>query len=378
MQTSIPEPAATAEAPAFGELLARFRSRFDRELADWIETKRRHTASEAPEAAELAEAVARLAGAGGKRLRPALVWFTAAACAEGAGGAPAEDATLPLALSTELLHTYLLLHDDIMDHAETRRGLPSAHAEFARRHGERGWRGDAGDFGVTAAILVGDLAHTWAHELVDDACRRLPAERGAAVERAFAATAQEVIAGQYLEIQLAQRGAGSAEELGRALRLKSGRYSVERPVQLGALAAGASTALLTPLATYGAALGEAFQLQDDVLGTFGDEGETGKPAAGDLEEGKFTFLVFHALDALPDAEAAALRHALGRPGLSDDEVLRLRSTIEESGALERVRGMIAERLDVARGALAEASPRLAGDGLAVLSGLVDYIAERRR
>ena len=88
--------------------------------------------------------------------------------------------------------------------------------------------------------------------------------------------------------------------------------------------------------------------------------------------------MFHALEALPGDEAAELRHALGRPGLSDDEVIRLRRTIEESGALERVRGMIAERLDTARAALAEASPRLAGDGLAVLSGLVDYIAERRR
>jgi geranylgeranyl diphosphate synthase type I len=374
--------AATAGEPAasdgFPALLATFRRRFDGEMAAWIEDKRRAVVAEAAEAEELAAAVARLAGAGGKRLRPALVWFTWQGCRHDDGGSGDDGgAVLHLGLAAELLHTYLLIHDDIMDHSATRRGLPTAHTAFARRHGDLGLVGDGADFGVTAAILSGDLAHAWAHELAESAGAALPAARRGAVAAAFAATAQEVISGQYLEILLAGRRRGSAEELARALRLKSGRYSVERPIQLGALAAGADDATRAALSVYGGAVGEAFQLQDDVLGTFGDAGETGKPVASDLEEGKFTFLVYHALQALPPAGAAELRDALGTSPLDGERVARLRRSIEECGALERVRGMIAERLQTARTALADPDCALSGDGRTVLTGLVEYVARRR-
>jgi len=380
--TTAPPPGAPRDAGAprvdgasgFHGLLAAFRRRFDGDMAAWIDGRRRAVAAEAAEAVELAAAVARLAGAGGKRLRPALVWFTWQGCRRGDG---ASDAVLRLALAAEMLHTYLLIHDDIMDHAATRRGLPTAHAAFTRRHGELGLGGDGEDFGVTAAILAGDLAHAWAHELAGGAAAVLPAARRDAVATAFHATAQEVISGQYLEILLAGRRRGSAEELARALRLKSGRYSVERPVQLGALAAGAGDATRAALAVYGGAVGEAFQLQDDVLGTFGDAGETGKPVASDLEEGKFTFLVYHALDVLPPAGAAELRDALGRSPLDGERVARLRRMIEECGALAKVRAMIDDRLETARTALADPDCALEGEGRTFLSGLLDYVAERR-
>jgi len=381
MQQTVPTDASAVAAGHFRELLEDYRQRFDRELAAWIAARRERFAAAVPEADEIAGAVARLATSGGKRLRPALVWFTWRACG---GGAATQEAVRSLGLAGELLHTYLLIHDDIMDHADTRRGLPTAHAELARRHRQRDWRGDADDFGRTGAILAGDLAHAWAHELVADAARRLPGERGEAVSRAFAATCQEVLAGQYLEVLLAQRGEGTADDLARVLRFKSGAYTVERPMQIGALAAGADASLGAPLSAYGRAVGEAFQLQDDVLGSFGDEAETGKPAASDLAEGKLTFLVFHALAGAGDGDAAALRDALGSGPLQPGQVARLRRIIETSGALGRVRGMIGERVDTARAALAElAAPSGRGaairdEGHAFLAGLVDYVAERRR
>jgi geranylgeranyl diphosphate synthase type I len=373
--SSSPETTALAGG-GLAVLLDRYRHRFDAELAAWLDAKRRAVAAETPEAAELVAAVARLATAGGKRLRPALVAFTAAAC--GGDGTGVDGAAGRLALASELLHTYLLIHDDIMDHAEQRRGRPAAHAAFAERHREAGLAGDGEDFGVTAAILAGDLAHAWAHELVADAVAALPEVRRRRVAAAFAATAQEVIGGQYLEILLSQRRTGSADELARALRLKSGRYSVERPIQLGALAAGADGPTVDALSIYGSALGEAFQLQDDVLGTFGDPGEVGKPTASDLEEGKFTFLVFHALEALPAGDAERLRSALGRRPLPQAELAELRELLVTSGALAKVQAMIAERLATARAAYSGLEARLAGDGRAFLAGLIDYVAERRR
>lgn len=361
-----------ATVSSFRELLEPFRRHFDDRLAAWIAAR--------PQQDALTGAVGRLAAAGGKRLRPALVWFAWRACGGTEEDTAGTGAVASLARAVELLHTYLLIHDDIMDHAATRRGEPTAHVEFARRMVDAGLEGDAADFGRTAAILAGDLAHAWAHELVDAACRELPAARRGAVERTFAAACQEVIAGQYQEIVTALRRDASEEELERVLQLKSGRYSVQRPVELGALAAGAGGALLDALSRYGAALGEAFQLQDDVLGTFGDSRATGKPVVSDLAEGKFTFLVYHALESAPPERADELRAALGDPELGPEQAARLRAIIEESGALERVRRRIGERLDVAREALAEAAEDLEerqdGEGRAFLAGLVDYVAER--
>src|SRR3954454_25314460 len=203
---------APAELAEFTALLAGFREKLDRALADWLEAKRGEAmAAVSPETLQLIDGVGQLATQGGKRLRPALVYYTYRAC----GGA-ADEEVLPLALSTELLHTYLLIHDDIMDHAEFRRGLPAAHVRFSDAHRAHGFHGDADDFGRSAAILLGDLAQSWAVEL---ACRVSTGRSigsgidGGELARCFSAMCQEVIGGQYLELQVAQRRAATEEEL---------------------------------------------------------------------------------------------------------------------------------------------------------------------
>jgi len=337
-------PAPGPAAERFASLLARFRARFEAELAAWLAARRRAVEAELPEALPLVDAAADLATAGGKRLRPALVHFTHLAC----GGAAGESA-LAIGMAVELFHAYLLVHDDVMDHAAVRRGLPAAHERFAALHRERGWGGDDDDFGRSAAILVGDLAHTWAAELFAGAAADGDAAgRRRELDRVFAALGAEVIGGQLLELRLAAQGGASEEELLRVLRLKSGRYSVERPIELGAVLAGAPSATRAALARYGRALGEAFQLQDDVLGLYGDAGAVGKPVGGDLAGGKYTFLVHLALERLDGAGAARLRAALGRPELAAAEAAAAAESIRACGALERVREMIDERLDEAR------------------------------
>jgi geranylgeranyl diphosphate synthase type I len=374
LPATAPRRPGGATAERFDELLAAYRARFQERLSGWLAAKRRELTAEVPEAAELVDAVAELAVAGGKRLRPALVHHTYLGC-----GGRAEAVVMPVALATELLHTYLLVHDDIMDHAEVRRGLPAAHVRFAAAHRAQGWRGDAVDFGRSAAILAGDLAHTWAVELFAEAGPAVPAAARAELDRCFAAMCGEVIGGQYLELRLALEQEASEDELLRVLRLKSGRYSVERPIQLGALLAAAPAATREALSRYGHALGEAFQLQDDVLGLFGDADAVGKPVGGDLEEGKYTFLIHHALaaaDATNAADAARLRAALGRPGLGSAEIAAVVGIIRRSGALERVKEMIATRLTTARSALAGLDLEPAGADF--LAGLVDGMEERRR
>ncbi len=383
--TSTPAPAAGRAAESFAALIADFRATVDRSLAEWIDGKRRQAAADAAGASaaaatlELIDGVAALTRQGGKRLRPALVFYTYHAC-----GGRDDFAALPLALATELLHTYLLIHDDIMDHAEVRRGQPAAHVRFREAHLAHRWRGDARDFGASVGILLGDLAHTWAVELFTSALVQVGGataddrRRAAELARSFSAMSQEVIGGQYLELLVALRGGtaeqAGAEELLSVLRLKSGRYTCERPIELGAILAGATAERRAVLTRYGGAIGEAFQLQDDLLGMFGDAETVGKPVGADLTEGKFTFLIHHALAAASPADRQAIDAAFGNPELAPAEVARVQRILEATGARARVGEMIEARLAIAADALAELS--LGGSGHAFFSGLLDYLRER--
>ena len=371
------EAPATDRPPAvpegFSGLLAGFREKLDRALDRWLEVKREEAAAAgSPETLELIDGVGQLATRGGKRLRPALVYYTYRGC----GGA-SDDEALPLALSTELLHTYLLIHDDIMDHAEVRRGLPTAHVRFRDAHRSDRLHGDADDFGRSVAILLGDLAQSWAVELASSvSAGRGPASRE--IVRCFSAMCQEVIGGQYLELLVAQRRAASEEELLRVLRLKSGRYTAERPIQLGALLAGAKPEILEELSRYGAAVGEAFQLQDDLLGMFGDPVSVGKPVDADLREGKYTFLIHHARRLATPEQLRVLEAALGRPEAGEAETAAALRVLEESGARAAVTAMTDERLRTARASLEAIAPDLHPDGRLFLAGLIDYLRERER
>ncbi len=366
---STDRPPAVPES--FHDLLAGFRARLERALDGWLEARRQDAAAgEAPEMLELIDGVGLLATHGGKRLRPALVYYTYRAFHGGS-----DDEVLPLALATELLHTYLLIHDDIMDHAEVRRGLPAAHVRFRDAHRHHGLQGDAADFGRSVAILLGDLAQSWAVELAAPAFPR----GGGELARCFSAMCQEVVGGQYLELLVAQRRAGTEEELLRVLRLKSGRYTCERPIQLGALLAGAPAGAFADLSRYGAAVGEAFQLQDDLLGTFGDSGTVGKPVDADLREGKYTFLIHRALQAAGPGQRHALKAALGNPDATSAQVDAAVRVLEETGARAAVTAMIAERLRAALAALAALAPfDLAPEGRLFLAGLIDYLGEREQ
>ncbi len=364
---------ASAEAAAFDALLDGFRAKLGDRLEAWLAGKRAEAvASTVPSDLDLIDGIARLMTHGGKRLRPALVYYSYRAL-----GGESDAAVLPLALATELLHTYLLIHDDIMDHSETRRGLPSAHASFRELHRTQGWRGDAAELGAAVAILLGDLAHTWAVEVFT----QVPVEgpRAAELNRAFSAMCQEVIGGQYLELLVAARRDSALqageEELLSVLRRKSGCYTAERPLQLGGILAGAEPGPLAALARYGGALGEAFQLQDDLLGMFGDPEKVGKPVGADLTEGKFTFLIFHALRSASPAERQALTAALGQPDLPVAEVTRVQRILESTGARAKVEAMVDERLSVARTALSGLD--LKEPGRTFLRGVVDYLRERR-
>jgi geranylgeranyl diphosphate synthase, type I len=295
------------------------------------------------ELAELVEALADLMH-GGKRLRPAFCYWGW----RGAGGQDREEIA-EAAASLELLQACALVHDDVMDRSDTRRGRPAAHRRFAARHRGSGWHGSADAFGVGAAILLGDLCLAWTDELLygsglgpDELARGKPV---------LDLMRTELMAGQYLDLLEQAQGGGSVERARQVIRFKSAKYTIERPLHLGAALAGASPELIATYSGYGLPLGEAFQLRDDVLGVFGDPVETGKPAGDDLREGKRTVLVAVALEQATPAQAATLHGLLGDPLLDADGVARLREVLVDTGALGRVESAIADLTDQALQAL---------------------------
>lgn len=278
---------------------------------------------------------ARLATSGGKRLRPAFCYWGHAAVT-----APADDdALIRAASSLELLHASLLVHDDLIDASDTRRGLPATHRAFeATLPGER-----AEAFGVAAAILTGDV-------LFDLSVTMFEASGmgSDALERArpiLQEMRSEVLFGQYLDVA-AGFGATAAQTLAqrlgqaeRVLEYKSARYSVAGPVQLGAALAGGSPEQLAALGAFGSLIGQAFQLRDDILGIFGDPELTGKPAGDDLREGKRTVIVLAAMERSDRADRARLEAVLGAAA-TDHDLEAARRIIMDSGALQAVESRI--------------------------------------
>ncbi|WP_372592855.1 polyprenyl synthetase family protein [Actinotalea sp.] len=306
---------------------------------------------------------------GGKRLRAAFCYWSWRA--HGPQGDDVEP-VLRVGAALELFQAAALVHDDVMDSSDTRRGRPSAHRAFEAMHESAGWSAPAAKFGESAAILLGDLALIASERELADAVAGLDGSVRAAVRATFDTMRTEVTAGQYLDV-LAQGvpfGHDPVADEARTreiIRAKSARYSVEHPMALGAALAGASEERLASCRAIGLPLGEAFQLRDDLLGVFGDPRSTGKPAGDDLREGKRTLLVVRALRDAAPADAALLRAGLGRADLDEEEITALREAIGRSGAVEQVDALITALADPALAALAAAD--LAEPGRSMLVSL---------
>lgn len=288
-------------------------------------------------------------------------------------------AVLDVACALELFHAAALIHDDVIDRSDTRRGRPAVHRLFAAMHRERGYRGQPEHFGISAAILLGDLLQSWSDELMNRACESTPDRAAAQAARAhFNRMRSEVAVGQYLDVLEEQRPgfAEHAEQLDRSTRVlvyKSAKYSVEAPLLIGAALAGASQTQEAALAAFGLPIGVAFQLRDDLLGVFGDERITGKPSGDDLIEGKRTVLVAFARNALPITQQRIFDDMLGTD-LDEEQVYMLQRTIRESGAEEQVEQMIGRNVERAREAIEGA--QLDPASVARLMKLADRAARR--
>ena len=278
-----------------------------------------------------------------------------------ASGAGIPERLIPVvsaAAALEIFHAAALVHDDIIDNSDTRRGKASAHRLFESLHAAAGWAGNRPEFGRAAAILLGDLLLGWSDELLDEGLAGVEQSAARAARAEFNRMRTEVTAGQYLDIleERAWLTQPESELLDRAMRVivyKSAKYSVQAPLVIGAALAGAGAEHLDALRAFGLPLGIAYQLRDDLLGVFGDASVTGKPSGDDLREGKRTVLVALARETLGDEERALLDTRLGDPSLTAEQITGLQRLILDSGAVLRVEDLIASHVAEALAALTD-------------------------
>ncbi|MGE0793735.1 MAG: polyprenyl synthetase family protein [Acidimicrobiia bacterium] len=303
-----------------------------------------------------------LVRSGGKRLRPTFCYW-----AYVGAGATDLGRVVDAGAACELLHAFALLHDDVMDDSELRRGQPTAHRVYRQRHADAAWRGEARRFGEGIAILIGDLAFVYADRLVAGIDPRARA--------VWDDLRTEINIGQYLDILGTARNGADLETARLIATYKSGKYTIERPLHLGAALAGRLDDLAGPLSAYGLPLGEAFQLRDDLLGVFGDAAATGKPVGDDLREGKPTVLVALARQRADAGQAGALRR-VGRPDLDDADIAELQEVLRATGAADEVEQRIGDLETTALAALRTAD--LTVEATDALEALAAQVAWRDR
>ena len=323
---------------------------------------------------------------GGKRIRPAFcIWGYVAAA-----GIPTDEELKPLlaaAGSLDVLHVSALVHDDLMDSSDLRRGRPAAHRQFEALHANAGWLGDSAAFGRSGAILLGDLLVMWSAQMLHGAgVDQSTLERALPIVEAMRT---EVTCGQYLDMvaqahPLRKRAPAigslrptielAMDDASRVVEYKAARYTVQRPCQIGAALGGGDDELYFALGAYGSPLGRAFQFRDDLLGVFGDPQVTGKPAGDDLREGKRTVLVAHAYAHAGDDGQKLLLQRLGDSALDDAGISELQQVIVESGARDAVESMINEYYERALKALHDTE--ITEEGRVGLTALADAAVRR--
>ncbi len=313
----------------------------------FLAAQRAHAAALGAEAALFVEAGA-AACTGGKRLRGRFCVAGWRAVEEASRPAPALPAdVVTAAASLEVFHAGALVHDDVIDNSDTRRGRPAAHRALEAAHRDARWVGDAASFGRSAAVLLGDLLVAWSDDLFEEGLAVAQPVPASAARGEYATMRREVTIGQFLDIAeesafLTEPDERHAERALRVASLKSARYSIQQPLAIGAALAGADAEQTAALAAFGHPLGMAFQLRDDVLGVFGDERETGKPSGDDLREGKRTVLIAFAREGLAPSARRIADELIGDPTLDEGQIASLQRTIVDSGALDRVETLISE------------------------------------
>lgn len=307
---------------------------------------------------------------GGKRMRAAFMYYGYL----GAGGKE-EEKILQTSMSVEFIHAFLLVHDDIIDRDDLRHGVPTLHkryADFGRRFFPEQ---DCEHFGNSIALIMGDMLYAFGNDIIFRS--DFPKERVFEALSRLQSIVTFTVVGQARDIYMEYKGEASEEEILTMYKNKTAKYTVEGPLHLGAILAGASPELLAGLSAYAVPLGIAFQIQDDILGIFGTSARTGKPVGSDIEEGKITLLVARALKNGTKKEQQRLKAILARgASLTDEEKVEFCEIMRTTGSLEQVKILAEEYIATGKQALLGLKSQVTPQTYAFLQGVAEYMTKR--
>jgi geranylgeranyl diphosphate synthase type I len=349
------------------ELLSWFKGETDYLAKQFLDNKKKEAIEISKEASELVEEVKRFVSSGGKRVRPAFLYSGYVA-----SGGRAHDVIVYASLCVEFLHTFALIHDDIIDRSDTRRGKPTSHKVFEKMHKIKKFKESREHFGLSGAILAGDLASAFAEEILTSS--PFPQERVRRARYYFDQMKFQVISGEYLDVLSGYKRRLSEEEILKILEYKTAKYTVERPLQIGAVLAGAEVGVLETFTAYAIPLGQAFQLQDDVLGVFGDPKKMGKSVDSDIREGKKTVLIAKSYEWANSKQRKTLECILGDSDASESDIDEVRQIIYQVGAYEYAVRLSHRLVEQAKDALNQV--KLEEKGKNYLLAAADYLLSR--
>jgi geranylgeranyl diphosphate synthase type I len=353
------------------EMLKKYKKRLDPFLKAYFSTKMRQAKKIDPLLVEMVEIIKRFVLSGGKRVRPALVYYGYLAA-----GGKEEEKAVKASMAIELAHAFLLIHDDIIDRDDTRHGIETVHETY------RAWgkklrlsESEAVHFGNSMAITTGDYAHAMANELLYDI--DFGPEIILAALKKIQTIVSRTIPGEMLDILMGAQGSATEKEITRMHEGKTARYTFEGPLHLGAVLAGQkeNVRLLEAFSAYSLPVGKAFQIRDDILGVFGNEKKLGKSVGADIIEGKQTFLVLKALQKGNKKQRSEIKRLLGKKDLQEKEAEIFRQIIKETGSLEYSQ-KLAEKLVAQSLVVLEKTEFRDIEAKKFLEGIAEYIIKR--
>ncbi len=307
--------------------LLKYKLLIERKLASYFVDKKIQYNNVSPFITNFLEHIEEFTLRGGKRLRPALIYYTYKAF-----DGKEDEKVSDLSIFIELIQSFLLIHDDIMDHADLRRGGSTVHKIY-EKYAKLNNYVEPEHFGVTMAILAGDLANQLAFELVADS-ELENKDNLLQLLKLFTSQLTGVVFGQVHDILLTYDGEYKQEDIFKVHHYKTAKYTYEIPVISGAILAGASKEEISLLTQFSTNAGIAFQIFDDILGVFGDDENTGKPTLSDIKEGKKTLLTLKAHEKGTKAQKEILNKYLGKKDLTQDEANEVKQVMKDTGAFE--------------------------------------------
>jgi geranylgeranyl diphosphate synthase type I len=350
------------------ELLKNFKKRFEPYLREYFDKKLQQAGKIDVIAEEAVSMIKDYTISGGKRIRPAVLYYGYLA----AGGRDS-DKIIKTSMSMELLHSFLLIHDDIIDKDASRHGVETIHERYKKIGRKYSLTKDSDHFGNSMAIISGDMAASMACDIIFNA--DFPSDVIVKALDKLQKIVYVTIPGEMIDVIMSYTGKATEEQILKMHEAKTARYTFEGPLQLGCLLAGGDESLLEKFSAYALPLGKAFQIRDDILGVFGNEKKLGKPVGSDIIEGKQTLLITKSLEKGSRGQRKIVKKSLNKKYISEEEIQEFRNIVEETGALEYSENLAKDFVSEALEALAKIDFKNK-EAEKFLTGIADYIVNR--